>query len=163
MSLIEHHAMQTYRIVAVHCTFLTSTVDTFEWSVSRPGRSDPSKEFRYSLDTRLKGLQRRSACSEQQKNPYPCSHSNPNYPARGLLSIMTELHRSLIYINLHLRFMGQYNHKDFGINWQSFGRGYLQLYDKYFTDTNFSCRVACVFSLWRFHTIQRAQFRCSNS
>lgn len=75
--------------------------------------------------------------------------SNPNYPARDTLSIMTELHRSLIYSNLILRFMEHYSHKDYEINSQSFRRGYLQLYDKHFTETSFSCRVAYVFSLRR--------------
>jgi len=42
MSLAVHHAVQTFRTVAVHCTFLTSTLDAFEWSVSRPGRFAPS-------------------------------------------------------------------------------------------------------------------------
>jgi len=67
---------------------------------------------------------------------------------------MTELHRSLIHTNLLLRFMEHYIHKDYGINLQSFRRDYLQLYDKYFTETNFSCRVARVFSLRCYHTIQ---------
>jgi len=42
LSLIVQHAVQTYRTVAVHCTFLALTVDAFEWSVSRPGRFAPS-------------------------------------------------------------------------------------------------------------------------
>jgi len=50
--------------------------------------------------------------------------------------------------------MQNYSHKDYGINLQSFRRGYLQLYDKYFTEAYFSCRVAYVFSLWCYHTIQ---------
>jgi hypothetical protein len=77
--------------------FLTSALDESEWSASRPGCFNPreKKYLQYPLDTSLSGPQSRSGRGGEENHHYRTRKSNPDRPARRLVSMLTELPRFL--------------------------------------------------------------------
>jgi hypothetical protein len=93
--------MKTYEGVdtIVH-TFLTSELDTGEWSAARHGRFDPGKR---AAGTHWIGDSRADLdVVAKTQNPCPCRESNPGRPAHNIVIILTAITQDNIKMDLKM-------------------------------------------------------------
>jgi len=110
--------MKTYWRVEVYFhTLLTSALDGVMELSGQPHASAalfPGTASLYQLNSRLVGLQRRPGRGDEEKNSCPCRELNISHPARGLVTILTELHLHTknccieIHFKLHLKYCNRH-------------------------------------------------------